>query len=367
MSNSFFRSVSFDTLPNPSDPSLEQPRPASADSLARQALMAAHVLHLIPTEKAKQRNFFQGQLGANPLLGPAELDRMLPTREIKIFVGTWNMNGQNPPSQLNDLVFPNRMEHVPDIIALGTQESTSERYEWEVLLQETLGPSHVLLHSTYLGTLHLAIFLRRDLIWFCSVPEDDSLSVRPGTAFRTKGAVAISFCIFGTSLLFITSHLTAHQQKVKERVQDVKRIIHALDLPRNLNVRHKSKDVTTNFDCVFFCGDLNFRLSEPRSNLLKWIETTQFPLPEHLPHGFLHTDQLTQALSDGAAFKGFREAKITFPPTYKVSLNSLKLKITMLIVKILVVRDKKDGSAFRVNRRYLIFLKFSKFWDFRNI
>lgn len=159
-----FRSVSFNTIPNPPEPFCKQPCPASADSLARQALMAAHVLHLIPTEKAKQRNFFQGQLGANPLLGPSELDRMLPTQDIKIFVGTWNMNGQNPPSQLNDLVFPNRMEHVPDIIALGTQESTSDRYEWEVILQETLGPSHVLLHSAYLGTLHLAVWFRKKLV-----------------------------------------------------------------------------------------------------------------------------------------------------------------------------------------------------------
>lgn len=281
--------------------------------------MAPHVLQLISTENAKQRNFFQGQLGTNPLLGPSELDRFLPNRNIKVFVGTWNMNGQHAPPQLNDFVFPHQMEHVPDIIVLGTQESTSERYEWEVLLQETLGPSHVLFHSAYLGTLQLAVFLRRDLIWFCSLPEDDSFSVRPGTAFRTKGAVAICFCIFGTSMLFVTSHLTAHHQKVKERVQDVKKIIHALDLPKHLNVRHKSKDVTTNFDCVFFFGDLNFRLSEPRNNLLKWIETTQFPLPEHLPHGYLHTDQLTQALSASAAFKGFKEAKITFPPTYKVN------------------------------------------------
>lgn len=97
------------------------------------------------------------------------------------------------------------------------------------------------------------------MIWYCSVPEDDSFSVRPGSHFRTKGAVGISFMIFGTSLLFITNHLTAHQQKVKERVHDVKRIIHSLDLPRNLNMRHKSKNVTSNFDIVFFSGDLNFR------------------------------------------------------------------------------------------------------------
>lgn len=89
--------------------------------------------------------------------------------------------------------------------------------------------------------MHLAIFIRRDLIWFCSLPEDTSMSVRPGSAFRTKGAVAISFSLFGTSYLFVTAHLTAHQEKVKERVQDIKRIIRSLDLPKNLPVRHKSK------------------------------------------------------------------------------------------------------------------------------
>jgi len=225
--------------------------------------------------------------------------------------------------QLNDFVLPANVEHVPDIVVMGTQESTPDRFEWEVTIQETLGPSHVLFHATTLGTLHLAVYMRRDLIWYCSVPEDASMSVRTGSAFRTKGAVAISFCLFGTSMLFVTSHLTAHQQKVKERVSDVKRIINALDLPRNLpNQRHKNKDVTQNFDNVFWCGDLNFRLGEPREKLLEWIQNTKFPLPSHLPHGYMHTDQLTSVLADGAAFRGFMEANITFPPTYKYDPGS---------------------------------------------
>lgn len=222
---------------------------------------------------------------------------------------------------MNDFVLPANVEHVPDIVAIGTQESSPDRFEWEVTIQETLGPSHVLFHSTTLGTLHLAVYMRRDLIWYCSQPEDANLSVRTGSAFRTKGAVAISFCLFGTSMLFVTSHLTAHQQKVKERVSDVKRIIHALDLPKNLNLRHKNKDVTQNFDNVFWCGDLNFRLSEPREKLLEWIQNTKFPLPSHLPHGYMHTDQLSSVLAEGAAFRGFMEANITFPPTYKVRGN----------------------------------------------
>jgi len=79
----------------------------------------------------------------------------------------------------------------------------------------------------------------------CPVAEDSSYSVRPGTAFKTKGAVAIGFMLFGTSYLFITTHLTAHLDKVKERIQDVKRIVRSLDLPRQLPVRHKSKGMFT--------------------------------------------------------------------------------------------------------------------------
>lgn len=69
---------------------------------------------------------------------------------------------------MEGLLLPESMTALPDIVAVGTQESHPERFNWEVTLQETLGPSHVLFHSAALGTLHLAIFLRRDLIWFCS-------------------------------------------------------------------------------------------------------------------------------------------------------------------------------------------------------
>lgn len=49
------------------------------------------------------------------------------------------------------------MEHVPDILAFGTQESSPEKYEWEVSLQETIGPSHVLFHSVNLGEGNLIV------------------------------------------------------------------------------------------------------------------------------------------------------------------------------------------------------------------
>ncbi|TMW43481.1 hypothetical protein DOY81_011437, partial [Sarcophaga bullata] len=41
---------------------------------------------------------------------------------------------------MNDFVLPANVEHVPDIVAIGTQESSPDRFEWEVTIQETLGP-----------------------------------------------------------------------------------------------------------------------------------------------------------------------------------------------------------------------------------
>ncbi|CAH0383897.1 unnamed protein product [Bemisia tabaci] len=288
---------------------------ASTESLVKKTLIAAHVLNLVPAVKVKGRNYLHGRVSINSLLGPVELDKALLNREIKIYIGTWNMNGQAPPSELNEMFLPDFITYLPDIVVVGTQESYPERFEWEVGVQETIGPSHVLLHSTALGTLHLAVYIRRELIWFVSVPEDSSISVRPGTAFRTKGAVAICFSLFGTSLLFVTSHLTAHAEKVKERIQDVKRIVKSLELPKNLPCRHKNKDVTQNFDYIFWCGDLNFRLLQSRDNVMQWIQEQNFPLTS--PSKSPLADQLTNNIIDGTIFQGFEEGPITFPPTYK--------------------------------------------------
>lgn len=78
---------------------------SSMNSLAQRALLAAQVLHLIPTNKARQRNFLQGRIAANSLLGSNELERMFPNRQVTIFVGTWNMNGQSPPRYFFFIMF----------------------------------------------------------------------------------------------------------------------------------------------------------------------------------------------------------------------------------------------------------------------
>lgn len=63
-----------------------------------------------------------------------------------------------------------------DMYIIGTQESTHAKKEWELLLQQTLGPSYVLVETAALGIVYLSFFLRRDLIWFCSCKFLDLLA-----------------------------------------------------------------------------------------------------------------------------------------------------------------------------------------------
>ena len=75
---------------------------------------------------------------------------------------------QDLPPSLDDFLLPLTHEAVADICVVGTQECGCDVREWEVLLQQTLGPSHVLVHSRQMGALHMVAFIRRDLLWHCS-------------------------------------------------------------------------------------------------------------------------------------------------------------------------------------------------------
>uniref|UniRef100_A0A8C4NM31 Phosphatidylinositol polyphosphate 5-phosphatase type IV n=1 Tax=Eptatretus burgeri TaxID=7764 RepID=A0A8C4NM31_EPTBU len=283
------------------------------------------VLPPIPAHTARNRNYLQGSLqSSGSLLGAQELEKHFPSRQLSLFISTWNMQGRSPvQGSLADLLLPQDFQYLHDLYAVGTQEATPDRHEWEVSLQETLGPSHVLLSSTSHGSLHLAVFIRRDLIWFCSEAEHASVITRVISQIKTKGAVAISFTFFGTSLLFITSHFTSGDGKVSERIQDYNKIISSLALPCSVPLSNPyqadSADITTRFDAVFWFGDFNFRLDVNRNaadGLLRQSSTSASVT------SLLEHDQLAQKLRDGTAFAGFSEAGIDFLPTYKYDLDS---------------------------------------------
>ncbi|XP_007557867.1 phosphatidylinositol polyphosphate 5-phosphatase type IV [Poecilia formosa] len=281
------------------------------------------VLSPIRPQDVRNRSFLEGSmLGSGALLGAEELDRHFPDRRVGVYVVTWNMQGEKfLPTNLNDLLLPTDSDFAQDFYVIGVQEGCPDRREWETCLQETLGPHYVMLYTASHGVLYLTVFIRRDLMWFCSEVEHATVTTRIISQIKTKGAVGITFTFFGTSFLFITSHFTSGDTKVYERILDYNKIIEALALPKSLPdtnpYRSSPADVTTRFDQVFWFGDFNFRLGKDRAEVEAIMKGTvggnMSPLLEH--------DQLSNQMKDGSIFKGFQEAPVHFFPTYKFDIG----------------------------------------------
>ncbi|XP_028918637.1 phosphatidylinositol polyphosphate 5-phosphatase type IV isoform X2 [Ornithorhynchus anatinus] len=277
----------------------------------------------IRSKDVRSRSYLEGSLLANgALLGAEELVRYFPDRNIGLFVATWNMQGQKElPENLDDFLLPSEADYAQDMYIIGVQEGCSDRREWEIRLQETLGPHYVMLYSAAHGVLYMSVFIRRDLIWFCSEVEYATVTTRIVSQIKTKGALGIGFTFFGTSFLFITSHFTSGDGKVSERMLDYNKTIQALALPRNVPdtnpYRSSSSDVTTRFDEVFWFGDFNFRLNSGRlavESILK--QDLEMDMSELLQY-----DQLIKEMNKGSIFKGFKEAEIHFLPSYKFDVG----------------------------------------------
>lgn len=189
------------------------------------------------------------------------------------------MGNRNGPDNWNEILLPSGNDYLAEIYAIGTQETcngSNGNRDLTVNLQATLGPSHVLLHSVSLGVLSLFIFIRRELIWYVSIPEDCVFNSRPKATnmVKTKGALAISFTLFGTSMLFLNCHLPAHANRNQDRLDDYVKICRSIDLPRNLRPlkpSYQSTDVTSRFDVVFWFGDLNFRIEQKYTDALRML------------------------------------------------------------------------------------------------
>ncbi|XP_066433998.1 phosphatidylinositol polyphosphate 5-phosphatase type IV-like [Eleutherodactylus coqui] len=304
-------------LPSLDEPSIKlKKHQVIKDEAAVQSTNNFSLLSPLRSNEIRERSH-----GSSAVLSAEELDKHFPDRRLKLYIATWNMEGKKFPNNVEDLLFPSDDDYGKDVYVIGIQEGYPNRQEWELKLQQTLGPHYVMHHSSGHGVLYLTIFIRRELIWFCSEVESAHVTTRRFHYVKTKGALGVAFTIFGTSFLFITTHL----RSAEKRVVDYKVITEGLRLPRKLPARTDSSeyklstfDVTTRFDRVFWFGDLNYQLKEDRKtveSLLRTIEGRDMS-------SLVELDSLNEAKSNGSIFKGFHEDTIRFHPTYKFDVGT---------------------------------------------
>lgn len=184
--------------------------------------------------------------------------------------------------------------NLPELFIVGLQEApTSEVIvdNIKIGIQAVLGPNHVLLRWSSIGVLHCSVWIRRELLWSCTKVEMVPIHTRPVAAnrIRTKGAIALSFSLFGTSFIFINTHLNAHEINLRTRMNQLDKVQHVLNnkypsgkfksssenhlaILNSNNANNNEKFRYRNSEYIFWFGDLNFRLELPSQTVLDLIK-----------------------------------------------------------------------------------------------
>lgn len=173
-------------------------------------------------------------------------------REVRVCIGTWNVNGgrlyRMKDSSVSDWLVEPVADRAIDIYAVGFQEivdltaqnmvvneqAANHRRHWEreltKILRET-GESYSLLEVEQLVGVCLYIFVRADHYGAVTELAKHRCKTGAGGKVGNKGGVGIRFCLYGNSFAFVCAHLAAGQSHVADRNQDYQ------DITRRLNFR----------------------------------------------------------------------------------------------------------------------------------
>jgi endonuclease/exonuclease/phosphatase family metal-dependent hydrolase len=250
---------------------------------------------------------------------------------LRLYLGTYNVGTSTPDDKLNNLLgLPSDHKtdklQLPDIYVLSFQEVKAQPQNmlldalfddpWTYACREILQEfNYVKIKSVRLQGLLLNIYcLRKHLL---NIREIESEYTRTGLSgmWGNKGAVSARLSIYGCSLCFVNSHLSAHDHQLKDRIEDYNSIIKDQEF-------HVGETTEIFFhDYVFWMGDLNFRLHEELDETPEEIEKVIGK--NDLKKLFLY-DQLRYVMKKGEAFSELTEQDPDFPPTFKFEVGTSK-------------------------------------------
>ncbi|XP_008788687.2 type I inositol polyphosphate 5-phosphatase 2 isoform X2 [Phoenix dactylifera] len=214
----------------------------------------------------------------------------------------------------------NSLNDVPDRLSEEEEDSSSVNVadEHDVKNQEEClrrSARFVRVVSKQMVGIYISVWVCRRLRRHINNLKVSQVGVGLMGYMGNKGSVSVSMSLFQTKLCFVCSHLTSGHKEGDQhkRNSDVHDILQRTRFSSILDA-DQPQTIPTH-DRIFWFGDLNYRLNisdaEVRELVAKkrWDELMNF-------------DQLNNELRKGRIFDGWREGRISFPPTYKYEINS---------------------------------------------
>lgn len=246
---------------------------------------------------------------------------------LKIYFLTYNVGTSGPEistENLHELLHLNKNKTLYDFYVLSLQEVKAQPHNmlvsalfddpWTNLFRDTLkAKGYVKIKTIRLQGLMTSVFcLRKHLL---NLREIESEYTRTGLSgmWGNKGAVSIRLSIYGCSVCFVNSHLSAHENMLKDRVDDYNDIIKAqvFHVPEQSHIFYH--------DYVFWMGDLNFRLLD---RIGKTPEEIDLIIQKGDLERLFEHDELKYIMTTGEAFSELTETPPKFPPTFKYEVGT---------------------------------------------
>ena len=289
-------------------------------------------------------------------------DKYVKYKPLRIFCGTFNVNGKSPDETLTPWLCA---DNAVDVYAIGFQElvdltttSLLLKTDWnekekswtEFISAELADKRHFkhkykLVKSVRMFGLYLLVYVSEKL-WHHKKAVHDVIASSVATGILTvgnKGSVAISLRIYETRLCFVCSHFAADTDKLEKRNADfrstrqyLKFLLDEQAQTNNNNNSGSSSNVNNNsnnssssntngqedyidldqHDVVFWFGDLNYRVDNVNLvDTLRLIYSSEFD-------ELAQYDQLSRERAKSRVFECYSEGKLTFRPTYKYLIKS---------------------------------------------
>jgi inositol-1,4,5-trisphosphate 5-phosphatase len=175
--------------------------------------------------------------------------------------------------------------------------------EWTTAISSLLGEHYERVASHQLIGMFLVVFANKALVPTISLVQKGHLPTGHFALLGNKGGTAIRLQCYDTTICFVNVHLYHVADATMRRTGDVRRILS--------DIVFEDADNIKEHDHVFFFGDLNYRVSLSRVELILQVSATTEEAKEMLDNGMteklLAKDQLTEIMATDMTFRGFRE------------------------------------------------------------
>ncbi|XP_059653735.1 type I inositol polyphosphate 5-phosphatase 10-like isoform X2 [Cornus florida] len=178
--------------------------------------------------------------------------------------------------------------------------------------------SYSLVVSKQMVGIFVTVWVRNELIPHIGHLRTSYTSRGIMGCLGNKGCISVSMSIHQTSFCFVCSHLASGEKEGDElrRNSDVIETLRNTQFPKICRTpNNKIPEKILEHDRIIWLGDLNYRIA------LSYSDTKKL-LVENKWDTLLGKDQLKMEMEAGRVFKGWKEGKIYFAPTYKYSYNS---------------------------------------------